>query len=65
MKARFIGSGSDPLPGTVGTCGATNGFSDPESAEQGAFWFIPDGSENAYYVDPERDLEILDGRGEA
>jgi hypothetical protein len=58
-NATWIGHGSEPAFGTRGTCGPTNGYADPESAEKGAYWFQPEGEEDtAYYCDPERDLAI-------
>lgn len=48
--------GDTPEPGSSGVAWPAFGFDDPESAEQGAYLFQADGDENAYYVDPERDL---------
>jgi hypothetical protein len=46
----------EPAYGVVGEAWPASGYSDPNSCEYGAYLFQPDGCENAYYCDPERDL---------
>lgn len=56
-RATFVGSNASfPAGGSKGIAFAAGGFDDPDSAECGAYLFQPDGDENAYYCDPERDL---------
>lgn len=59
QRAKYIGDCQVPAPGSVGTCCPASGHDDPESCEEGAYLFQPDGDENAYYVDPQRDLQML------
>lgn len=55
----WLGETQVPPPGTHGVAWPAGGFNDPESCEQGAYLFQPDGEERAYYCDPEHDLEPL------
>jgi hypothetical protein len=58
-RATFIALDSEvPARGVTGIAFAAGGFSDPESAEFGAYLFQPDGDENAYYCDPQIDLSF-------
>jgi len=58
MRAEYIGW--DPaLKGRIGNCAPASGHDDPESIEEGAYFFQADGDEDAAYVDPETDLQIL------
>ncbi len=59
MIARYrwvTGGLSEPSFGAIGSAWPASGYDDPESAEQGAYLFQPDGDENAYYC-AESDLE--------
>jgi len=56
-RAVWIGDGDIPR-GTAGLCWPCEGFDDPESAQEGAYSFSPDGADYAVYCDPRRDLEI-------
>lgn len=60
LKATFTAQCQQPTTGSKGIAYAAHGFDDPESAEYGAYLFQPDGDENAYYCDPERDLILED-----
>jgi hypothetical protein len=60
-RATFVAADCQfPPNGTKGTAVAASGFSDPESAEYGAYVFAPDDEEAAYYCDPVTDL-VFDG----
>ncbi len=56
FRAEYIGDCAVPAPGSVGTAFPASGHDDPESCHYGAYMFVPDGDENAYYVDPNSDL---------
>lgn len=59
MRARWIATDTDwPALGTLGIAQPANGYDDPESAEQGAYLFVPDGEEDAAYCDV-RDIRPL------
>ncbi|MDR6218214.1 hypothetical protein [Deinococcus soli (ex Cha et al. 2016)] len=60
QRARYI----DPLSSEFstppfGTLGTASPILNPNSAEDGAWCFVPDGSDVGYYVDPELHLELL------
>lgn len=55
-RAQYVGNCVVPGPGTIGAAWPADGHDDPESCQYEAYLFQPDGDENAYYVDPVRDL---------
>lgn len=59
MRCIYIGSSNPhhiPAPKSRGNAAPAAGCHLAGSVEQGAWLFQPDGDENAYYVDPQRDL---------
>jgi hypothetical protein len=52
----YKGSSDIPRKGAMGEAFPASGHDDPESCEQGAYLFQPDGEKDAYYVDPMTDL---------
>lgn len=60
MRAQWIATDTDwPALGAVGTAQPAGGFDDLDSAEQGAYLFMPDGETDGAYCDPQRDIRVL------
>jgi hypothetical protein len=56
MKATYVGNCMIPGAGTHGEAFPASGHNHSDSVEQGAYLFVPDGQEDAFYVDPNTDL---------
>lgn len=48
-RATWTRKTAEPTPGTTGTVLPALGHSTPHSVEHGAYLFIPDGQEDAFY----------------
>lgn len=57
-KYRYVGTCAIPGYGSIGEASPASGCEDHWSPEHGAWVFVPDGESDAYYVDPERDLQF-------
>lgn len=58
-KYEYIGDCQKPSPGSVGEAWPAEGCDDPESCQYGAWLFQPDGDQDAYYIDPVRDIREI------
>lgn len=48
-RATWLRKTAEPAPGTPGTVLPALGHNNPHSVEQGAFLFVPDGQDDAFY----------------
>lgn len=49
LRAKWIRKTAEPAPGTPGTVLPALGHGNPNSVEHGAYLFVPDGQEDAFY----------------